>query len=485
MKIDKWIRATIAATLLMGLIAPLTTQAASKQSIENESIYDLLVDRYFNKTIENDFEVDAREPSAFAGGDFEGVAEKLDHIQKMGFTMVSLGPVFSTETYDGKRVMDYGQLERHFGTSEELTALIKKAHKNNMSVMIDFPLQNVSAKHVWAKDKDKASWVQSNEDGTISWDLTNEDAQKAIEQAALDFVKKYKVDAVRLTEIEGIDSAFLNSLIESLKKDNEHLSVLSSESSEAKFDATVVSGQEDMYRNIFKNVDLDSKALEEISTENPVIHQIDTINSKRFTANAAEENMFPPTRWKMAMATLLSMPGIPMMTYGSEIAVNGEKPPASHPIMDFKTDEELIEYIGDVQSLRNDSAAFRTGSMEMLYNEAGLMVYERSNDEETWIVAINNTGGTQSFDIPREVVGDNKQLRGLIEGDILRQRDDGNYRLVVDREIAEFYQVTDDKGINKGYLAALVLVYILFMFFIYLVWRKGKQRKLDEKKNIG
>ncbi|MBW9235651.1 hypothetical protein JQK62_26370, partial [Leptospira santarosai] len=66
---------------------------------------------------------------------------------------------------------------------------------------------------------------------------------------------------------------------------------------------------------------------------------------------------------------------------------------------------------------------------------------------------------------------------------ILRQRDDGNYRLVVDREIAEFYNVTNHKGINKGYLAALALVYILFMTFIYLVWRKGKQRKAKEMKN--
>jgi glycosidase len=482
-KKEKWIRATMALTILIGLIAPLTTQAASRESIQDESIYDLLVDRYFNKTIENDFEVNTREPSAFAGGDFMGVVEKLDHIQEMGFSMVSLGPVFSTETYDGKRVLDYGQLERHFGTSEELKTLIDKASKKNIGVVVDFPLQQVSSKHIWATDQDKASWVISNENGTVSWDLTDKNAQQAVEKAALDFVKQYNVDGLRLTGIDGIDKAFLNSLIDKLKTENDKLYVLALESSDANFDAQVASGQEDMYRNIFKNVDLDTAKLPQFSTNQPVIQQIDSINTKRFTANAAEENMFPPTRWKMAMATLLSMPGIPVMTYGSEIAVNGDKPPASHPILDFNTDEELIEFIGDVHSLRNDSAALRTGKMDMLYNEAGLMVYERSNDEETWIVAINNTGGTQSFDIPREVIGDKKELRGLFEGDILRQRDDGNYRLVVDREIAEFYNVTNHKGINKGYLAALALVYILFMTFIYLVWRKGKQRKAEEMKN--
>ena len=170
-----------------------------------------------------------------------------------------------------------------------------------------------------------------------------------------------------------------------------------------------------------------------------------------------------------------------MMTYGSEIAVNGEKAPETHPILDFKTDEELIEYIGDIQSLRNKSAALRTGDIEMLHNEAGFMVYKRSNDEETWIVAINNTSGTQSFDIPREAIGDNKELRGLIEQDMLRQRDDGNYRIVLNREVADFYPVNVEKGLNKAYMAALALVYILFMIFIYFVWKKGRERKLAIK----
>jgi len=68
-------------------------------------------------------------------------------------------------------------------------------------------------------------------------------------------------------------------------------------------------------------------------------------------------------------------------------------------------------------------------------------------------------------------------LRGLFEGDILRQRDDGNYRIVLDRELVEFFPVNDQKGFNKGYIAALAMVYVLFLGFIYLVWRKGKNKK--------
>ena len=478
-KTEKWMLMTIILTLIVSMVSPLTTHAAAKETIEDESIYDLLVDRYFNKSIENDFEVDTQTPGAFAGGDFMGVIEKLDHIEKLGFTMISLGPVFSTETYDGKRVIDYEKLERHFGTTEELNTLIDKVHQKNMSVIVDFPIQNVSSKHVFTSNEDNDSWIIENTDGTISFDFSNEDAQQAILKSVLSFVKQYKVDGLRLTAIEDVDTDFLNTIIDALKEENEDFYVLSNDPSEAQFDAKVSTEQEEQYRHAFKTVDNEIE-IAVPSQDKPVIQQIDSLNSRRFTADAAESNMFPPTRFKMAMATILSIPGVPLMTYGSEIAVNGEKPPESHPLLDFNTDEELVEFIGDVQKLRNGSSALRTGAIEMLHNEAGLMIYKRSNEKESWIVAINNTGGTQSFDLPREVIGDNKELKGLFESDILRQKDDGTYKLVLSREIAEFYLVKDKKGFNKAYMAALVLVYVLFLFFIYLVWRKGRQKKREE-----
>lgn len=478
MKKEKWMLMTIIMTLIVSMVTPFTTQAAAKETIEDESIYDLLVDRYFNKTSENDFEVDTQTPGAFAGGDFMGVVEKLDHIEKLGFSMISLGPVFSTESYDGKRVVDYEKLERHFGTSKEFNTLIDKIHQKNMSVMVDFPIQNVSSKHVLASIEENADWIIENPDGTISFDFSNEEAQQAILKAVLAFVKQYEVDGLRLTAIEDVDTNFLNTIIDALKEENKDFYVLSTEPSEAQFDAAVSTEQEEKYRYAFKTVDNDIDIAVSSQGE-PVIQQVDSLKSRRFTADAAESNMFPPTRLKIAMATILSIPGVPLMTYGSEIAVNGEQAPESHPLLDFKVDEELIEYIGDVQKLRNGSAALRTGAIEMLHNEEGLMIYKRSNEEESWIVAINNTGGTQSFDLPREVIGDNKELKGLFESDILRQKDDGTYKLVLSREIAEFYTVNDKKGFNKAYMAALALVYILFLVFIYLVWRKGRQKKRE------
>ncbi|MET1013089.1 MAG: alpha-amylase family glycosyl hydrolase [Paenisporosarcina sp.] len=477
MKFSKWIGSIISCMLMVSLVGQVPAHAEMNKDIRDESIYDLLVDRFFNKTIQNDLEVDAQNPAAFAGGDFLGVLEKLPYLQQMGFTIASLGPVFSSDTYDGQRVVDYSSLEKHFGTDKEFNTLIAGAKKQKTKLMVDFPIQHVSSNHVWAKEN--PSWAIIKEDGTLEWDMDNPDVQQAIIQAAVDFIHKFDVDGIRITSIEGIDPLFLNKMIAALKKENEKLYVMSNEESEADFDLSVSATNQDLARNAFKNVDLSTEEFGETLKQVDTTRSIDSLNERRFTADAAEENMFPPTRWKIAFATLMSIPGVPVITYGSEIAMNGEKPPESNQIMNYKVEEELIDYVGDLQKLRNTSAALRSGNIDLLHNENGFMVYKRSNADETWIVAINNTGSTQQFDLTEEMMGANLELRGLMESDILRQREDGTYRIVLDREVAEFFTVNEPKGLNKGYLAALALVYVLFLGFLYLVWRKGKQRKKD------
>jgi hypothetical protein len=171
------------------------------------------------------------------------------------------------------------------------------------------------------------------------------------------------------------------------------------------------------------------------------------------------------------------MPGIPVIQYGSEIAVNGRTAPDTHPILDLGVDEELIDHIANLTSLRNQSAALRTGSMEVLHEEDGWFVYKRSNEEEAWIIAINNSSSTQSLTLPASVVGDDKELRGLFENNIARQDEEGNYRITLDRELGEAFNIIEQKGFNKAYIAALVVLYISFLTFLFLAWRRGRKKK--------
>lgn len=456
------------------------SNAEANNSIHNESIYDLYVDRYFNKLGTNDYDVNPQDPNAFAGGDFLGVLEKMTHIKDMGFTTISIGPVFATESYDGKRILNFDELEKHFGTTEEFNELLDKSHEQDVKIMIEFPLNNYSENHVWASDNAKSNWILSKENGQMQLDLTNSDVQQALIDSLVGFAETYQVDGVKLSELEGAPTSFINNIIAALKEVREPMYVIALEESDADFDLDYSEQQMLDFRDAFKTTDQPSEAIS-LANEDSLL-MVDHLLTERITYHSALENMFPPTRVKMAIGTLLTLPGVPYMTYGTEIAMNGQNPQDSHQIMNFRVDEELIEYLKDMASIRTKSEAIRTGKMELLENKDGYAVYKRYSDEETFYVVVNNTSETKRIDIPSEEVGEDKELRGLFESDIVRATDDGSYRLVVDREIVEVYQVHDNVGLNSAYIAAMIIAYLLFMLFLVIVWRKGKQRRVDEEK---
>ncbi|MFJ5769190.1 alpha-amylase family glycosyl hydrolase [Psychrobacillus sp. NPDC093180] len=471
MKFNKWL---MTGLVLSGLWITSTqpTNAEADASIQNESIYDLYVDRYFNKVITNDYDVNAKDPNAFAGGDFLGIIEKMDHIKDMGFTTISIGPVFATETYDGKRVLDFNALEKRFGTPEEFQQLINEAHKHHLKIMIEFPLNNYSLNHIWNAETD---WIVSNDNDVLTLDLENAEVQQALINTLVEFTNTYGVDGIKLSELNGAPTSFINEIITSVKEVRDPMYVIALEESDANFDVNYSEELQVNLRNAFKNTDLPTENI--VSTNNNDLLLIDDLHTERFTYYSALENMFPPTRIKTALGAMLTMPGVPYMTYGTEIAMNGQNAQESHQVMNFRVDEELIEYIKDINSIRNKSETMRTGKIELLENENGYIVYKRYSDDEQFMVVINNTSQTKRIDLTKDIVGENKELHGLFESDIVRADDNGEYRLVLDREIVEVYQITDRKGLNKSYIFAMALSYILFLAFLVIVWKKGKQRK--------
>lgn len=473
----KRITGLLAACMLALSIAQPITYADTKQSFSDESIYDLLVDRFNNGLGSNDIEVNARDPHAFNGGDFAGISNRLQHLLDMHFTMISVGPVFSTATYDGNQVLDYSEIEPHFGTKKEFTELIKELHDNKLKVMADFPLGNVSSDHVWASQLPTIP----AEDGTIDWDLSKPKAQDQIISAAVQFVEDYKIDGIRLTHLEQADTEFLDKMINALKEMREGLYVITNEPSEAAFDSVPAEERSQAIQKSFVQVNPDSSALDIFTNEDAdKLLQFDDLTGPRFTYEMVELRQFPPTRWKVATTAQFMLPGVPLVPYATEIAVNGKEAPESHPFFNFKTDMELHEWIGDLNTLRNDSETLRSGDFKILHNKDGFIVFERSSEKEKWIIAINNTSEVQSLEIDPSEIGEKKKLRGVLGQDLVKETKDNKFHIVLDRELAEVYIVEDDKGFNTPYLIASILVYVFFLAFLFSVIRKGRQRRRDE-----
>lgn len=478
---NKWFGMIISAVLLLSVIGPIGASAENDRTLEDESIYDLLVDRFNNGNLDNDDAEKDKENSSFHGGDFAGISSGIDFVKEMGFTMISIGPVFHTALYDGNEVLDYDAFDPHFGTEEEFTQMIKDVHKQDIGVIADFPLNGVSENNVLVKEGILPSIPA--ETGTVNFDYTDAQVLETMKEKISSFIEMYDLDGIRLTKISELAEADVNEIIAMIKELKPEIYVIANEPSTADFDTAPNLEKMEALREVFVQFDSDSSKLELINDDNDTeLIQLDELIGPRFTYDMVELRMFPPTRWNIAATALLSLPGVPIMTYGTEIAVNGKEAPESHPNSNFHTDMELYDHIADLNSLRNQSEAFRNGDFELLHNEDGFLVYKLSSDEETWIVALNNTSNTSNLELSKEVVGDNKRLRGVLDQDMVKQSDDGAYRIVLNREVAEIYIADEDKGFNTPYLVASILIYVVFLTFLYLVWRKGR-RTAKENKN--
>lgn len=481
LEFQKWIRAIIATILFTTTITTSTAvNAESVKTIEDESIYDLLVDRFFNGSGLNDGEVNTKDPNAFNGGDFQGLISKVAFIEKMGYTIVSIGSIFETDKYDGSIPTSYKNLEPHFGTSEELINVISTYEKSGMKIIVDFPLSNVSVNHEWIANGQNRDWVVSERNGIATLNLKNTNVQNALKESLKSFVNQYDV-SIRLTNIEEAETEFVNELIKVVKDQRQQAYVIANQASDASFDALYNDAMVETQRNIFKTVDQDSSNIvKHAATIPPTQVLIDSPWTDRFILYGEKEGMYPPTRAKMAVLSTLLLPGVPVVQYGTEIAMNGTAGSEAHQLYNFKTDSELIDQISNIQQLRNNSETLRNGKFEMLKNENGYIAFTRTSDEEQWLVVINNTSRTENVVLTEDQIGEGKKIVALLEPENIRSDKNGNYTVILDREMIEIYHIQEDQGINKSYLIALGLVYLIFTWFVIVIVRRGKIRRAEQ-----
>ena len=81
----------------------------------------------------------------YCGGSYQGIINKLDYIQGLGFDAVWISPIVANvegatvygEAYHGYWAQNLYQLNTHFGPEKDLIALSEALHKRDMYLMVD------------------------------------------------------------------------------------------------------------------------------------------------------------------------------------------------------------------------------------------------------------------------------------------------------------------------------------------------------------
>lgn len=473
---------------------------------QDESVYSIMIDRFNNGDRNNDIDVNAKDPLTYNGGDIQGIIDKLDYIHDMGFTAIRLTPIFDNgkNGYHGFWVKDFYKVDEHFGTMKTFQTLVKEAHKREMKVIFDFVTNNVAVDHPWLNDTSKKDWfhvkqdiASGNEnqkeleqgwiDGLPDLNQDNPEVKKYLIDTAKWWINKTDIDGMSLPEVNYVPLSFwtdFSTKVKKVKKDFFLLGVISKDNSidmqaytGAGIDSVVTYQYSEKLRNTFASTDQSFSSLYSDVDKNQQSflrpNFLDNEYTTRFTSDIVAKKQFPGSRWKTALLYLYTTPGVPIINYGTEIALNGGGIPDNRGQMSFRAEKELIDYITKVGELRNQLPSLTRGTMEMLYDQKGMAVYKRVYKGETSIIAINNSSKSQSVTLTNEQIEDGKELRGLLGGDKVNSHDN-KYMIILDRDNSEVYVATEKSGINFPLIAGLVVVYLLFTLFI-LKLRKNKR----------
>lgn len=470
---------------------------------QDETIYSIMVDRFFNANTNNDKEVNTLDPLAYNGGDFQGVIDKLDYLNEMGFTAIRLTSIFDNTAggYHGYWVNDFYKPDEHFGSMKTFKKLVQEAHKREMKVVIDFVSNNVSLEHPWLKDSSKKNWFHEKQEMSDSkeqeelengWvnglpDLNqdNPEVKEYLLDAAKWWINETDIDGYSLPEVNYVPVSFWSDFSKEVKSEKEDFFLLGITSTnsvadprkyvEAGIDSLTDYQHSEDLRHVFAVTNQTFGPLNDSKVQKLEVQPqfFDNEFTPRFTQDIVSNKHFPGARWKTALTYIYSTPGIPVVFYGSEIALNGGEIPDNRQPMNFRTEKELIDYITKLGELRNQLPSLTRGSMEMIYEKDGMAVYKRVYQDETAIIAINNTSESQNITLNNEQIEGDKELRGLLNGDLVRSNGD-QYDLIIDRDESEIYVLTKKSGINLPLVGSLVAVYILFTIFILKIRKRRK-----------
>jgi len=83
-------------------------------------------------------------------GDFKGLTQKLDYLQRLGITCIWLLPFFPSPLRDdGYDISDYTNVHTSYGTLDDFKVFLDATHERGMQVLIELVINHTSDQHPW------------------------------------------------------------------------------------------------------------------------------------------------------------------------------------------------------------------------------------------------------------------------------------------------------------------------------------------------
>ena len=117
-------------------------------------------------------------PLQYFGGDLRGIEERLDHLARLGVTMLYLTPVFPARSNHRYDALSFDAVDPLLGGDEALISLVDAAHARGLTVIGDLTANHSGDAHEWfraahltpsAPESEFYYWLDDEQRSYVSW----------------------------------------------------------------------------------------------------------------------------------------------------------------------------------------------------------------------------------------------------------------------------------------------------------------------------
>lgn len=355
-------------------------------------------------------------------GSLRGIIDHFDHIRNLGVDILYMTPVFSSNSVHKYNTFDYYRIDPSFGDKEDLKELVKLAHESGMYVILDgvfnhtgihfFAFEDIMEKGEQSRYLDwyyidsfplVMEWGKRPSYKTFSYaaympklNLQNPETADYVIDVAKYWIRECDIDGWRLDVGDEISHNFWKRFRREVK--------------EVKKDALIVGeiwhyagdfleGDEwdsvmnyPFYDSVVELVAKETAAPSDFlgslnflrgnlnrRLEGYLWNFIDTHDTERFLNSAGHRI----GRQRLAAAMQLLLPGMPMVYYGDEVAMEGGPDPDCRRGMlweESRQNGECLAYYRKLTGIRRACPALTRGILTKEYadDDAGILYMERS-----------------------------------------------------------------------------------------------------------
>ncbi|MCB0641605.1 MAG: glycoside hydrolase family 13 protein, partial [Phaeodactylibacter sp.] len=401
------------------------------------------------------------------GGDLKGIQDRLDYFVELGATALWLNPVLENdehyESYHGYAVTDHYQIDKRFGSNEAYVAFVEACHAKGLKVVMDIIHNHVGDQHWFIQDLPDEDWIHQFDNylqttyraPTLMDPYASRDDRKRMSDGWFDrhmpdlnqqhpqlanyliqnniwWVEYTGQDAYRIDTYAYPDQAFMADWGKRMQREYSDFNFFGetwvhgmgvqsqfTQNNELRKDYnSYLPGITDfqVYYAINDALNVPQGWTEGVARlyftlaqdflyEDPYRNVIflDNHDLSRFYSVIGED----VRKFKSGITMLLTLRGIPMLYYGTEIGmknftdpdgkVRGDFPGGwtADPVNKFKAtgrsaaENEVWNYVSTLATYRKETPALQNGRLTQFVPEDGFYAYFRYDAEKTVMVVMN------------------------------------------------------------------------------------------------